>query len=84
MITLKEHHIKKAAELNALQCAELNEGKEDMKTTEMISYHINRAVELRAKEIVEARDRDEPKWYYFGAGLVTGLVVGGAVVALVL
>ena len=26
----KEHHIKKAAELNALQCAEMNEGREDI------------------------------------------------------
>jgi hypothetical protein len=79
-----DYHIQKAAEFNALQCAELNEGKEDMNTTEMIAYHMTRAVELRAREIVEARDREEPKWYYFVAGLVTGLVVGGAVVALLL
>mgnify|MGYP003653630250 CR=1 FL=1 len=40
------------------------------------------SVELRAKEIVE--DREEPKWYYFLAGLVVGSVIGGAVVALLL
>tara|TARA_R110000737_G_scaffold51656_1_gene73105 strand:- start:752 stop:940 length:189 start_codon:yes stop_codon:yes gene_type:complete len=26
----KHHHIQKAAELNALQCAEMNEGREDI------------------------------------------------------
>ena len=78
------YHIQRAVELNALQCAELNEGREDMKTTEMIAFHMNRAVELRAQEIVEARDREEPKWYYFLTGLVTGSVVGGAIAALLL
>jgi len=84
MITLKEHHIQKAAELNALQGAELNEGREDMNTAEMITFHMNRAVELRAQEIVEASDREEPKWYCFVVGLVTGIVIGGAVMALLL
>ena len=84
MTTMKEHHIRYAAKLNALQCAELHEGEEDMKTAEMIVFHMKRAVELRAQEIVETRDREEPKWYYFIGGLVTGLVVGGTVVALVL
>tara|TARA_R110000764_G_scaffold114844_1_gene201882 strand:- start:942 stop:1199 length:258 start_codon:yes stop_codon:yes gene_type:complete len=85
MITLKEHHIQKAVELNALQCAEMNEGRdEDMNTTELINYHTKRAVELRAQEIVETRDREEPKAYYFVAGLVVGSVIGGAVVALLL
>ena len=84
MITLKEHHIKRAAELNALQAEQLNEGREDMNTAEMITFHMNRAVELRAQEIVEARDREEPKWYGLTVALVVGLVVGGAVVALLL
>jgi hypothetical protein len=86
MITLKEHHIQKAAELNALQCAELNEGREDMNTAEMITYHMNRAVELRAQEIVE--DREEPKLsvfiIFFVVGLAVGLVIGGAISPLLL
>jgi hypothetical protein len=86
MITLKEHHIQKAAELNALQCAELNEGREDMNTAEMITYHMNRAVELRAQEIVE--DREEPKLsvfiIFFVVGLAVGLVIGGAIAPLLL
>ena len=84
----KEHHIKKAAELNALQCAEMNEGEYDMKTDQMIAYHINRAVELRAKEIVDARDREEPKLsvfiIFFVVGLAVGLVIGGAIAPLLL
>ncbi len=31
------HHIQKAAELNALQCAEMNEGREDMKKVKEIA-----------------------------------------------
>tara|TARA_R110000796_G_scaffold38033_3_gene96066 strand:+ start:3040 stop:3294 length:255 start_codon:yes stop_codon:yes gene_type:complete len=84
MITLKEHHIQKAAEFNALQSEQLNEGHEDMNTAEMITFHMNRAVELRAQEIVEAKESEQPRWYYFIVGLVVGLVVGGAVVSLVL
>lgn len=88
MITLKEHHIKKAAELNALQCAELNEGREDMNTAEMITYHMNRAVELRAQEIVAAKESEKSKWpeiiIFFVVGLAVGLVVGGAIAPLLL
>tara|TARA_R110000796_G_scaffold221062_1_gene337102 strand:+ start:323 stop:625 length:303 start_codon:yes stop_codon:yes gene_type:complete len=80
----KHHHIQKAAELNALQCAEMNEGREDMKTDEMITFHMKRAVELRAQEIVEAKESEQPKWYDLTVALVVGLVVGGTVVALVL
>tara|TARA_R110002124_G_scaffold72789_1_gene195492 strand:- start:270 stop:536 length:267 start_codon:yes stop_codon:yes gene_type:complete len=82
----KEHHIKKAAELNALQCVEMNEGVNDMKTEEMINYHMKRAVELRAQEIVE--DREEPKLsvfiIFFVVGLAVGLVIGGAIAPLLL
>tara|TARA_R110002167_G_scaffold335029_2_gene542290 strand:+ start:196 stop:513 length:318 start_codon:yes stop_codon:yes gene_type:complete len=80
----KEHHIQKAAELNALQCAEMNEGRDDMKTDEMINYHMARAVELRAQEIVEAKESEQPRWYGLTVALVVGLVVGGAVVSLIL
>ena len=80
MITLKEHHIQKAAELNTLQCAEMNEGRDDMKTDEMIAYHMNRAVELRAQEIVAAKESEKSKWpeiiIFFVVGLAVGLVVG--------
>jgi len=79
-----DYHIQKAAELNALQAEQRNEGREDMNTTEMINYHMKRAVELRAQEIVEARDREEPEWYYLIVGYVTGLVIGGVVMALLL
>jgi hypothetical protein len=81
---LINHHIEQAKLLNGLYKIALEDGVYDMKTEEMIAYHMRRAVELRAKEIVAARDREEPKWYYFGAGYVTGLVIGGAVVALLL
>ena len=50
----------------------------------MITFHMNRAVELRAQEIVEAKESEQPKWYGLTVALVVGLVVGGAVVALVL
>ena len=76
MITLKEHHIQKAAELNTLQCAEMNEGRDDMKTDEMIAYHMNRAVELRAQEIVAAKESEQSKWPEFIIFFVVGLAVG--------
>tara|TARA_B110000093_G_scaffold53414_1_gene57401 strand:- start:50 stop:304 length:255 start_codon:yes stop_codon:yes gene_type:complete len=79
---LINHHIEQAKLLNGLYKIALEDGVYDMKTEEMIAYHMRRAVELRAKEIVE--DREEPKWYYFLAGLVVGSVIGGAVVALLL
>tara|TARA_B100000767_G_scaffold168710_1_gene157965 strand:+ start:350 stop:604 length:255 start_codon:yes stop_codon:yes gene_type:complete len=84
MITLKEHHIRKAAKLQAVQYDQLIEGEQDMNTEQMINFHMDRAVELRAQEIVEARDGEVPKWYHFVAGLVTGLVVGRVIVALLL
>ena len=80
------HHIQKAAELNALQCAEMNEGVYDMKTEELINYHMKRAVELRAREIVE--EREEPKWsafiIFFAVGLAVGVLIGGAIAPLLL
>lgn len=82
MITLKEHHIQKAAEFNALQCAELNEGREDMNTAEMITYHMNRAVELRAQEIVAAKESEKSKWPEIIIAFVAGLVVGEFVTTL--
>ena len=82
---LINHHIEQANLLNGLHKIALEEGRdEDMNTTELINYHTKRAVELRAQEIVETRDREEPKAYYFVAGLVVGSVIGGAVVALLL
>tara|TARA_R110002110_G_scaffold384401_1_gene596005 strand:+ start:297 stop:569 length:273 start_codon:yes stop_codon:yes gene_type:complete len=85
---LINHHIEQAKLLNGLHKIALEEGRGDMNTTEMINYHTKRAVELRAREIVEARDREEPKWsvfiIFFVVGLAVGLVIGGAIAPLLL
>ena len=79
MITLKEHHIQKAAELQTVQYDQLIEGEQDMNTEQMINFHMNSAVELRAQEIVASKESQQHWWYYF----VAGYVVGGVLTALV-
>jgi len=83
---LINHHIEQAKLLNDLHKISLEEGVYDMKTEELINYHMKRAVELRAREIVE--ERDEPKWsafiIFFAVGLAVGLVIGGAIAPLLL
>ena len=83
---LINHHIEQAKLLNGLHKIALEEGRGDMNTEEMINYHMKRAVELRAREIVE--DREEPQWsvfiMFFVGGLAVGLVIGGAIAPLLL
>ena len=83
---LINHHIEQAKLLNGLHKIALEEGRGDMNTEDLINYHMKRAVELRAQEIVEGRE--EPKWsafiIFFAVGLAVGVLIGGAIAPLLL